>query len=253
MRIISFSADGLREAAKRGFYDWLSRQDADFICIQDIRCSEYDLQDDVFFPSDYNAYFFDDVNGKDNGVAIYCRTLPKAIMTGLGFADFDMQGRYIQADYGELSIGCLLAPVASDGAADEQNTKNEFFSLLGAHLEKVRNKRRKFVICGNWRIAHTAADMQNSAENSNRSGFLPEERQWIDELLDNGYRDAFRQVSTDSDAYSYWPQERGEDGWRVDLQIISEELQYSVEHAAIYTGDSFSRHAPVIIDYDIDL
>lgn len=253
MRIISFSADGLREAAKLGFYDWLSRQDADFICIQDLRCSEYDLQDDIFFPSDYNAYFFDDINGKDNGVAIYCRSLPKAIMTGLGFADFDMQGRYIQADYGDLSIGCLLAPVAQDSDPEAQASKNTFFSLLGAHLEKVRNKRRKFIICGNWRIAHTAADMQNSAENSQRSGFLPDERQWIDELLDSGYSDAFRQVSTDNDAFTYWPENRGEDGWRIDLQIISDELQYSVEHAAIYTGEQFSKHAPVIIDYDIEL
>ena len=173
MRIISFSADGIIDAAENGFYEWLSEQDAAFVCIQDLRCSEYDLQDNKFFPQDYNAYFLDDIDGKANGVALYCRKLPKAIMTGLGFADFDMEGRYIQADYGEVSIGCLLAPVASDGAADEQATKNEFFSLLGAHLEKVRNKRRKFVICGNWRIAHTAADMQNSAENSNRSGFLP--------------------------------------------------------------------------------
>ncbi|MEM6544900.1 MAG: endonuclease/exonuclease/phosphatase family protein, partial [Pseudomonadota bacterium] len=118
MRIISFSADGVREAAGRGFYEWLSRQDADFICIQDLRCSEYDLQDDIFFPGDYNAYFFDDINGKENGVALYCRELPKAIMTGLGFSDFDMQGRYIQADYGSLSVGCLLAPFAADDDDD---------------------------------------------------------------------------------------------------------------------------------------
>jgi exodeoxyribonuclease-3 len=253
MRIISFSADGLREAAKRGFYTWLSRQDADFVCIQDLRCSEYDLQDDLFFPRDYNAYFFDDINGKDNGVAIYCRTLPKAIMTGLGFGDFDMQGRYIQADYANLSVGCLLAPVAEDGDEAAQETKNEFFNLLGAHLQKVRNKRRDFIICGNWRMAHTAADMQNSTENSNRSGFLPEERQWMDELLENGYSDAFRQISADSDAFTYWPAEHGQDGWRIDLQIISEDLQYTVEHGAIYTGERFSRHAPLIIDYDIDL
>ena len=253
MRIISFSADGLREAADRGFYDWLARQDADFICIQDLRCSEYDLQDDKFFPSEYNAYFFDDINGKENGVAIYCRALPKAIMTGLGFADFDMQGRYIQADYEDISIGCLLAPLAANDDDDAQENKNSFFELLGNHLQKVRNKRRDFIICGNWRIAHSAADVQASEQNSNCSGFLPEERQWMDELLDSGYADPFRQVSSDSDAFSYWPEERGEDGWRIDLQIISEDLQYSVEHAAIYTGEAFSRHAPVIVDYDIDL
>ena len=86
MRIISFSADGIKDAAKNGFYEWLQEQDADFICIQDLRCSEYDLQDNLFFPSEYNAYFFDDVDGKANGVAIYTRELPKAIMTGLGFA-----------------------------------------------------------------------------------------------------------------------------------------------------------------------
>jgi exodeoxyribonuclease-3 len=119
-----------------------------------LRCSEYDLQDDVFFSRDYNAYFFDDVDGKDNGVAIYCRALPKAIMTGLGFAEFDMQGRYIQADYGSLSVGCLLAP-AADGDGEAQAGKNRFFELLGSHLQKVRNKRRDFIICGNWQIAHT--------------------------------------------------------------------------------------------------
>lgn len=252
MRIISFSADGVREAAKRGFYDWLQRQDADFVCIQDLRCSEYDLQDDVFFPQDYNAYFFDDVNGKDNGVAIYCRELPKAIMTGLGFGDFDMQGRYIQADYGSYSVGCLLAPVADDGDTEAQESKKAFFELLGGHLQKVRNKRRDFIICGNWRIAHLASDMQESSQNSNRSGFLPEERQWMDELLSSGYVDAFRQVSTDTDAFTYWPAQRGEDGWRIDLQIVSEDLQFTVEHGAIYTGESFSRHAPVIVDYDIE-
>jgi len=253
MRIISFSADGVREAAQRGFYDWLAGQDADFVCIQDLRCSEYDLQDDVFFPGGYNAYFFDDVNGKENGVAIYCRALPKAIMTGLGFADFDMQGRYIQADYGSLSVGCLLAPVAEDGDTRAQEEKTRFFELFGAHLQKIRNKRRDFIICGNWRIAHSAADVQESEKNSARSGFLPEERQWMDEMLDSGYIDAFRQISSDSDAFSYWPGERGTDGWRIDLQIASEDLQYTVEHGAIYTRDSFSRHAPVIIDYDIDL
>ena len=253
MRIISFSADGVREAADRGFYDWLARQDADFICVQDLRCSEYDLQDDLYFPREYNAYFFDDVNGKDNGVALYCRTLPKAIMTGLGFADFDMQGRNIQADYEEISIGCLLAPVAADGDNGAQEKKNEFFELLGAHLQKVRNKRRDFIICGNWRIAATPADIQDGADNANRSGFLAEERQWMDDLLENGYRDAFRQVSADADAFTYWPAQRGEDGWRVDLQIISEDLQYLVEHGAIYTKEEFSRHAPLIIDYDIEL
>jgi exodeoxyribonuclease-3 len=253
MRVISFSADGLREAAERGFYEWVARQDADFICIQDLRCSEYDLQGDRFFPRDYNAYFFDDVEGRENGVAIYCRELPKAIMTGLGFAEFDMQGRYIQADYAEISVACLLAPAAADGNSTEQQSKDQFFQLLGAHLQKVRNKRRKYIICGNWQLAAGPGDVQGGAAAEARSGYLPSEREWLRELFSAGYVDAYRELSADDEAYTYWPAARGSDGWRIDLQVVSEELAPRIEHGAVYTGTEFSRHAPVIIDYDIDL
>jgi exodeoxyribonuclease-3 len=254
MRIISFSADGIRDAAENGLYDWLKEQDADFICVQDLRCSEYDLQDNVYFPEDYNAYFFDDIDGKSNGVAIYCRKLPKAIMTGLGFADFDMEGRYIQADYENLSVGCLLAPAAQSGDAGQLQRKLQFFELLGNHLQKIRNKRREFIICGNWQIAHTPADVQDTERNSNTPGFLAEERQWMNELLSEGYVDAFREINSDQDEFSWWPDgDRESNGWRTDYHIVSKGLQYAVDYGAIYKIKAFSTHAPVIMDYDIEL
>ena len=254
MRIISFSADGIQDAEKKGFYDWLNEQDADFVCIQDLRCSEYDLQDDAFFPRDYNAYFFDDVNGKENGVAIYCRQLPKAIMTGLGFADFDMEGRYIQADFENLSVGCLLAPKAENGNAEQQLRKSAFYDLLQGHLQKVRNKRREFIICGNWHLAHTAADLQDTETNSTASGFLAEERQWMDELIESGYVDAFREINSDRDEFSWWPDgDRSSNGWRSDFHIISAGLKYAIDYGAIYKSKEFSTHAPIIMDYDIEL
>ena len=254
MRIISFSADGIRDAAEKGFYDWLKEQDADFICVQDLRCSEYDLQDNVYFPEDYNAYFFDDIDGKSNGVAIYCRKLPKAIMTGLGFADFDMEGRYIQADYENLSVGCLLAPAAQSGDDGELQRKLQFFELLGNHLQKIRNKRREFIICGNWQIAHTPADVQDTERNSSTPGFLAEERQWMNELLSEGYVDAFREINSDQDEFSWWPDgDRESNGWRTDYHIVSKGLQYAVDYGAIYKIKAFSTHAPVIMDYDIEL
>ncbi len=254
MRIISFSADGIKNAAENGLYDWLNEQDADFICIQDLQCSEYDLQDDIFFPRDYNAYFFDDVNGKANGVAIYCRKLPKAIMTGLGFANFDMEGRYIQADYENLSVGCLLAPYATEGEQAQLDHKSEFYSLLLNHLQKVRNKRREFIICGNWHLAHTASDLQDTEANSNKPGFLAEERQWVDELLESGYVDAFREINSDADEFSWWPDgDRDSNGWRSDFHIISQGLKYAVDYGAIYKSKAFSSHAPVIMDYDIEV
>jgi exodeoxyribonuclease-3 len=254
MRIISFSADGIKNAAEKGFFDWLKEQDADFVCVQDLQCSEYDLQDKIFFPEEYNAYFLDDVDGKTNGVAIYCRHMPKAIMTGLGFADFDMEGRYIQADYENLSVACLLAPRADSGDAGQQSRKNNFFALLGAHLQKIRNKRREFIICGNWHLTQSAADVQDTQSNGTASGFLAEERQWMNELLESGYVDAFREVSSDQDEFSWWPDGvRGENGWRTDFQIISQGLKYAVDYGAIYKIKEFSTHAPVIMDYDIEL
>jgi exodeoxyribonuclease-3 len=254
MRIISFSADGIKNAAQKGFFDWLKEQDADFICVQDLQCSEYDLQDPLFFPTDYNAYFFDDVDGKANGVAIYCRKMPKAIMTGLGFNDFDMEGRYIQADFENLSVACLLAPHAANGEAAQQARKNEFYGLFSAHLQKIRNKRREFIICGNWHIAHTAADVQDSQRNSTTTGFLAEERQWMNELLASGYVDAFREINSDQDEFSWWPDgDRDKNGWRTDFQIISQGLKYAVDYGAIYKIKEFSTHAPVIMDYDIEL
>jgi exodeoxyribonuclease-3 len=254
MRIISFSADGLKSAADKGFYEWLADQDADFICIQDLRCAEMELQHDRYFPSDYNAYFFDDINGKANGVALYCRVLPKAIMTGLGFADFDMEGRYIQADYGTVSVGCLLAPQARADKPEELARKSHFYQLLGGHLQKVRNKRREYIICGNWQMAHTAADVQDSDSAAGLPGFLPEERQWLDELFDSGYVDAFREINSDTDEFSWWPDgDRERAGWRSDFHVISKGLKYAVDYGAIYKSKVFSSHAPVIMDYDIEL
>lgn len=255
MRIISFSADGIKNAAEKGFYDWLTEQDADFICIQDLQCSEYDLQDNRYFPEEYNAYFLDDIDGKSNGVAIYCRKLPKAIMTGLGFANFDMEGRYIQADFDRISFGSLLAPSAYRQDRKAQARKDQFFELYYAHLNKVRNKRREFVICGNLGIAHRPVDIQNAEANRGVSGNLPEEQQWMDRLFSElGYVDAFRQVNTDPDEFSWWPGgERGEDGWRVDYQITSAGLKNTIEYGVTYKAQEFGSHSPVIMDYDYEL
>lgn len=253
MRVISFSADGIKGAAERGFFDWIGDQDADFICIQDLRCAEHELQANTFFPTPYNAYFFDAVDGKSNGVAIYCKALPKAIMTGLGFADFDMEGRYIQADYANVSVGCLLVPPGGEPGSAERTRKTAFLNLLGAHLAKIRNKRREFIICGGWNIAHRAGDVEDTELNSTRSGFLAEERQWIDEMLTLGYVDAFREINSDVDEFSCWPQGQQQgNGSRSDFHLVSQGLKYAIEYGAIYKSQAFSSHAPVIMDYDIE-
>jgi len=255
MRIISFCADGIREAEKQGFYDWVLDQDADFICVQNLKAQEYELKEDVFFPQGYNAYFFDAADKNTNGVAIYCREMPKAIMTGLGFVDFDMEGRYIQADFQNVSIGCLLAPSGYQADSNEQSRKDDFFDLFQNHLSKVRNKRREFIICGNWNIAHNSNDIQDQEKNEKNSGFLLQEQQWMSQLFrDLGYVDSFREINQDDDEFTWWPDgDRGENGWRVDYQVISSGLKSAVEYGAIYKNQVFSSHAPLMMDYDYEI
>lgn len=255
MRIINFCAEGIREAAKNGFFDWARDQDADFICVQDLREQEYELKDDVFFPSGYNAYFFDAVEKQSNGVAIYCRELPKAIITGLGFAEFDMQGLYLQADFERVSVASFLAPSAATGDDAAQQRKMAFYEQFLAHLNKVRNKRREFIICGNWNIAHQTRDVQDSSANSDNSGFLPQERALLDQLFDElEYDDAFRIACSDDDEFTWWPDgDRSGNGWRVDTQVISHGLRNYVEYGSVYKNQVFSSHAPVIMDYDQEL
>lgn len=254
MRIISFCAEGIQAAAKKGFYDWVLEQDADIICIQDLKAQEYDLQADLFFPQGYFAYFFDCPSQNTNGVAIYCRHMPKAIMTGLGFGDKDIEARYIQADYGDISIGSLLAPTATISDPASLEDKTEFFDQLYSHMDKIRNKRREFIFCGNWNSAHRRRDVQSWAEHEENSGFLPQERRFFDDIYTElNYHDAFRLVNGDDDEFTHWPDGKQEDGWRVDLQIISDGLKHNVEYGAIYKNQQFSNHAPLIMDYDIEL
>lgn len=252
MRIINFSADGIVSAARKGFFQWLATQDADFICIQDLRARESDLTDNCYFPQGYFAYFLDSPD-RSNGVAIYTRKLPKAIMTGLGFTDFDQEARYIQADFDDLSIGSILVPQSSLEDPPSLERKAEFLDLLYAHFEKISNKRRAFIFAGNWHIAHSVDDVQQRTDFS-KPGFLLQERRWIDDVSHQlGYVDAFREANTDNDEFSWWPEQPGKNGQRVDFQLVSSDLKSKVEYAMIYKKQAFSSHAPVIVDYDIPL
>lgn len=254
MRVISFCAEGIEQAAERGFYDWMAEQDADVVCIQDIRTQEHKLRDDCFFPPSHNAYFFDNPEGS-NGVAVYCRDLPKAIMTGLGFNDFDMEARYIQADFERISFGSLLAPAAVLDDEKSIARKTQFFQQLHDHLAKIRHKRREFVICGNFQIAHQKQDIQQPEAHRQTLGFTEVERSWLDQMLMNlGYVDAFRAAIKDDDEFSWWPDGQiGENGWRVDYQIVSQGLRKSIEYGSIFKNRSFSNHAPVTVDYDYEI
>lgn len=254
MRVINLSVDGIFQAAKRGLYDWLCDQDADIICLQDLRAQEYELDDAIFHPEGYTAYFFDSGIPETNGVAIYTREQPKALIFGFGFpSGAEMEGRYLQIDFERISIGSLLAPDAGS-TPESQEAKINFFDDLQAHLDKISHKRREFIFCGNWQMAHTAKDVTDPT--TMESGFLPHEQQCLDQIFNQiGYADTFRQDNTDADEYSWWPSGKIDEGLglRTDFQVSSNSLRNRVEYATIYKNKQFSSHLPVIIDYDIEL
>ena len=254
MRVISISCDGIFQAAARGLFEWLAGQDAELICLQDLRARIPEMEDRPEFQLDgYTAYYLDASDPLRDGVAIYTRMVPKALIYGFGlFSGEDTDGRYLQADFENLSVISLLAPQGPEPA--QQEAKNRFFTSLLAHMDKITRKRRRYIYCGNWGIAATAIDIENAAAYANSPGFSSEDRQWWRQVQEQvGYADAFRVANTDGDEFSWWPsgaQGKG-DGWRTDTQLVSRDLVRAVEYAAIYKSKTFSSHAPVIVDYDI--
>lgn len=257
MRIITLNVNGLRSAAGKGFFSWMVRQRADVVCLQEIRAQQDQLQDPVYRPRGWHAYFHDAEKKGYSGVAIYCKREPDRVRMGLGWPDMDAEGRFLQVDFGPLSVISLYLPSGSS-SPERQAVKFDFMARFMPVLKKLRRSHRDYIICGDWNIAHKAIDLKNWRSNQKNSGFLPEERAWMDEVLEQlGWVDAFRVVNQKPDQYTWWSN-RGRAreknvGWRIDYQIISPRLQGTVRSATIYTEQRFSDHAPLTLNYDYEL
>ena len=254
MRVVTFNANGIRSAARKGFFDWLPEVNADVICIQETKAQIDQLDDPIFHPSGYDCHYFDAVKKGYSGTAIYCRQTPDKVSSGLGFEVADTEGRYIQADFGDLSVASIYLPSGSSGD-DKQKRKFEFMKQYMTHMKKLKKQGRDYIICGDWNICHKEIDLKNWKPNQKNSGFLPEERQWLDELYDKvGFVDAFRLVRSEPELYSWWSnrgQARANNvGWRLDYHVVTPGVAEKVKSAEIYREQSFSDHAPVIIDYN---
>ncbi len=252
---MTFNCNGIRAAARKGFFDWLPKANADVICLQETKAQVDQLSDPVFHPEGYHCTYFDAEKKGYAGTALYSKEKPGKVSTGLGFPMADTEGRYIQADFSNISVASLYLPSGSSGP-ERQERKMSFMDDFMAHMKALRRKRREFVICADWNICHKEIDLKNWRANQKNSGFLPEERQWLDVLYDEvGYVDAFRVVNQEPDQYSWWSnrgQARAKNvGWRLDYHVVTPALKDKVRSAEIYTAENFSDHAPVIIDYEL--
>jgi exodeoxyribonuclease-3 len=254
-RIITLNLNGIRSAAKKGFFQWFAQQNADVLCLQETKAQEHQLGE-IIHPENYHYYFFDAEKKGYSGVAIYTRHKPDKIITGLGFDYADKEGRYIQIDLGKLSIVSLYLPSGTTGE-ERQKIKYAFLDFYKEVLKKQREQGREYVICGDWNIAHKNIDIKNWRGNQKNSGFLPEERAWLDEVFGTlGYIDAFRVINQQEDQYTWWSN-RGQAyaknvGWRIDYQVVTPGLKDKIKAVSIYKDQKFSDHAPLIMDYEID-
>jgi exodeoxyribonuclease-3 len=252
---MSLNCNGIRAAARKGYFDWLAASAVDVVCLQETKAQREQLDDPVFFPKGFYCYYFDAQKKGYSGTALYTRVKPDKVQAGLGWPIADDEGRYIQADFGELSIASLYLPSGSSGE-DRQARKMDFMARFLEHLRQLAADGRRYIICGDWNICHKEIDLKNWKSNQKNSGFLPEERQWLDILYDElGLVDAFRLVNKSPEQYSWWSargQARAKNvGWRLDYHVISPELADAVEQAEIYTEQQFSDHAPVTLRYNL--
>ena len=253
MRIITVNLNGIRSAAGKGFYEWLALQDADIVCLQELKAQAADMTAQMLAPEGYHGYFHYAEKKGYSGVGIYCREQPLRIIAGLGIAEFDAEGRYLCADFADFSVVSVYLPSGSSGE-ERQAVKFKFMAAFLPHLRGLRASGREVVICGDWNIAHKEIDLKNWRGNKKNSGFLPEERAWLTELFDEvGFVDVFRCVHSELEAYTWWSN-RGQAwakdvGWRIDYQIATPGLAARAEAANIYKAQRFSDHAPLTVDY----
>jgi len=256
MRIITANVNGIRAAARKGFFDWLQKQKADYVCIQETKAQIHQLEEDpIYFPKGYHCYYVDAVKKGYSGVAVYSKHKPSKVVRSYGDEEFDNEGRYLELQFDKLAIVSLYAP--SGSSSDErQQAKFRFMESFLQHLKNLKRRRKDYIICGDWNIAHKEIDLKNWRGNKKNSGFLPEERAWLDTLFDDlGYIDVFREINQKEDQYTWWSN-RGQAwannvGWRIDYHIASPKLKNTAKKTNIYKDERFSDHAPLIIDYKL--
>jgi len=257
MRIITLNVNGLRAAERKGFARWLARAEPwDVVCLQEIKCATAEVPHSLAAPRKAHAAFHPAQRKGYSGVALYAKRPPR-IATGFGHAEFDPEGRYLQADFADVSIISVYLPSGSSGP-HRQASKIRFLDAFLPHLERLIASGREVVLCGDWNIAHQPIDLRNWRSNQKNSGFLPEERAWLSRVFEDiGFVDVFRRVDPRPDQYTWWSN-RGQAwaknvGWRIDYQVATAGIAAKAKTAAIYTNRRFSDHAPLVIDYDYTL
>lgn len=253
MKIISYNVNGIRAAASKGLFSWLQATEADMVCLQEIKAMPEQIGDitalvDVL---GYHAYWHPAEKKGYSGVAILSKIKPIHVEYGCGEEWIDKEGRIIRADFKSFSLISVYMPSGSSG--DERQAKKfEFMRFFDGYIAKLRTKFPNLIISGDYNICHQAIDIHNPKSNANSSGFLPEERQWMELFLHNGFIDTFRHFNRDPHHYTWWSYRSGARsknlGWRIDYHMASKPMEGHLKNVRILPDALHSDHCPVLLE-----
>jgi exodeoxyribonuclease-3 len=253
MRIISYNTNGIRAAIKKGFAEWLQTNPADIICIQETKANKDDVDLKKIEDFGFETYWFSAQKKGYSGVAVFTKIKPDNVVFGNKIEQSDFEGRVIRLDFGDITLVNAYYPSGTSG--DERQTyKYQWLDEFLDYLNELKKTRKHLIVCGDYNIAHKEIDIHDPKGNKNSSGFLPEERAWMDKFLANGFIDSFRVIHPDvPHKYSWWSQRfpsvrLNNKGWRIDYISVSENLKNKIIGAEIYADVKHSDHCPIFME-----
>lgn len=253
-RVLSYNVNGIRAVLKKDFLEWLVSENPDIVCLQETKAQPGQMSEEEFEKMGYHFYSFSASKPGYSGVAILSKTEPFHVEKGIGQAKYDQEGRVIRADFDSFSVISAYFPSGTTGGP-RQDYKMDFLADFTAYLQDLRTKLPNLVISGDYNICRLWIDIHNPAQQQNISGFLPEEREWFQQFVDLGYVDSFREISQESDHYSWWSYRAGSrgknKGWRIDYNMVTEPLEAKIKAAGIKPEVVHSDHCPVWVDLDV--
>lgn len=253
MKIITYNVNGLRSATSKGLADWLRAEDPDVLCIQETKLQPDQFPAEVFEALGYKAYLYSAEKKGYSGVAILTKKTPDHVEYGMKIDAYDREGRFIRADFGDLSVVSVYHPSGSSGD-ERQAFKMVWLDDFQRYVTDLRRSRPNLVLCGDYNICHESIDIHDPVRNATSSGFLPEERAWMSGFLNEGFVDSFRYLHPDKQEYSWWSyrfQSRAKNkGWRIDYCMLTESLKDALKSARILGEAVHSDHCPVAVEID---
>jgi exodeoxyribonuclease-3 len=253
MRIISYNVNGIRAAISKGFIEWLQHSNPDVICLQEIKATEDQVPYlDIEMVGYPYQYYFPATKKGYSGVAILSKVKPNNIVFGTGIEHMDFEGRNLRVDFDELSVMSLYLPSGTN--IDRLSHKFMFMDDFQNYINELKKEIPNLIICGDYNICHKAIDIHDPIRNANVSGFLPQEREWLDQFMKNGFIDSFRFFNDQPDNYSWWSYRAGargnNKGWRIDYCLVSETLKDKLKRAFILPDAKHSDHCPVVVEIE---